>query len=77
MDASIEAERPVKGAITVTQTRDICGVDQGVSRGSNEKLSDYENILKKGSTGCPNKLDVQGKGKRILIDDSKVFGLSN
>lgn len=33
--------------------------------------------MNKGSTGFPSKLDVGGKGKRGVIDDSKVFGLSN
>lgn len=73
MWARKEAEKSVKETITITQTRDYGGLDQGLIRESNEKLSDYENILKLRSIGFPIKLNVQGKGKRIVIDDYLKF----
>lgn len=61
----------------VIQTRDNGDLDHTVIRGSDKNLSYYKNILKKGSTGFHKKLVMQDKGKRIVIDDSKDFGLNN
>lgn len=70
-------ERPIKEDIMVIQIENNDDLDQRVTRESDKKLVDSENILKKESTRLPNKLVMQSEEKRIVIDDSKRFGLSN